>query len=101
MRSREMATLTLKKYLFRERVVRVILEEWRKSKEWISLMSISRKYNLPYFNTRNFLVRLAKDNVITWYKDPYRIKTPSGFKLTPDGEKKLRIELLYASAVQL
>jgi len=94
-----MADGVLKKYLFRERLIRAILKEWSIKKENISLRSIYYKYNLPYFKSRNFLIRLAKDGIITWRKDPYRKKNPSEFSLTPNSKKKLQEELLYASSV--
>jgi len=96
-----MATLTIKKYLFRERAVRAIIEEWRKSKGLISLISISRIYDLPYSRTLNFLKRLDRDRVIKWRKVPGAIKSPSDFELTPEGERILKGELLYASSITL
>jgi hypothetical protein len=97
-----MDTLPLRKYLFRERVVRVILKEWklRRDKQfWLSLNSLSKGYNLPYFRVRNFLIRLAKDGIITWRHERDSRRTPSDFRLTGDSEKKLQAELLYASSV--
>jgi len=96
-----MSNLPLKKYLYRERLVRVILKEWReiKGQDWISVRSISKKYDLPYFNALNFLKRLAVDNIISWRPVPYREKPPLDFKLTPDGERKFKEELFYASSV--
>jgi len=97
-----MDTLPLKKYLYRERVVRVVLSEWKQLRErefWLSTASIAKKYDLPFFKTFNFLKRLATDHVITWRRIDGLKRTPSDFRLTPDGEKKLQDELSYASSI--
>jgi hypothetical protein len=98
----KMGTLPPKKYLYRERVVRVTLAEWKQIGEkefWISAAAITKKYELPYFRTLNFLKRLATDGVITWRQVRPLRRTQSDFRLTPDGEKILRSELDYASSI--
>jgi len=99
----KMGNVADRKYLFRERTVRAILKEWReiRGQDWMSVRFITKKYDLPYFNTLSFLKRLAKDHIITWRRVPYRVKPPLDFKLTPDGVRKLKEELFYASPVEL
>jgi len=88
----------LKKYLFRERLIRAILKEWKVKKN-LSLPAICNQHDIPYFKSRTFLTRLAKDGIITWRKGERGLKkTPSDFWLNPNAEKRLQEELLYASS---
>ena len=92
----------LKRYLFRERLVRAILKEWREKKDKIYLRSIYYKYDLPYFKCRDFLSKLARDNVVVIVKeDKDRIirKPHIAFSLPPEGVERLNNELLYASTI--
>jgi hypothetical protein len=95
----------LRKYLFRERLIRVILKEWREKKDPFSqlhLRSICYKYDLSYDKSRNFLSRLKRDNVVVMVKPVpanHVIKAPIVFLLAPGGVEKLEKELKYASII--
>lgn len=79
--------------------MRAILKEWREKRDWIYLRSICYKYDLPYFKSRNFLSRLARDNIVIVKKPEVMIKPQIIFQLTSDGLVKLKQELLYASTI--
>jgi len=86
----------LKKYLFRERMIKAILNETETKKDWISLRSICYKYDLPYFRARNFLLRMVRNGFFILYHDPFAVKHEILFLFVEEGRNRLKEELKYA-----